>query len=103
MSHDYTACKRSLECLSGLGALGKINPGTGSHQELRCLSVERKLVLKITCDTWHRVYGVVLKSDTISWIQSDQQDQMSSGNHEYRWSFDGGHSNCTESLLLSLR
>ncbi|GFW47989.1 hypothetical protein TNCV_2401761 [Trichonephila clavipes] len=32
MSYDYTVCKRSLECLFGLGTLSKIkNPSTGLH------------------------------------------------------------------------
>ncbi|GFW17571.1 transposable element Tcb1 transposase [Trichonephila clavipes] len=34
MSYDYTACKRSLECLFGLSALGKIkNPIADSHRQ----------------------------------------------------------------------
>ncbi|GFV21866.1 hypothetical protein TNCV_4525531 [Trichonephila clavipes] len=34
MSYDYTACKRSLECLFGLGALGKIKkPSAVSHRQ----------------------------------------------------------------------
>ncbi|GFY35111.1 hypothetical protein TNCV_5044861 [Trichonephila clavipes] len=68
MSYDYTACKRSLECLFGLGALDKIkNPSTGSHrQELRCLP----LGVKITYSNWYLLYDATLKSDTSFWGMS---------------------------------
>ncbi|GFV96853.1 hypothetical protein TNCV_4350661 [Trichonephila clavipes] len=32
MSYDYTACKRSLECLAWV-LLAKLNPTTGSHRQ----------------------------------------------------------------------
>ncbi|GFS90983.1 hypothetical protein TNCV_2119831 [Trichonephila clavipes] len=54
MLYDYTAFKRSLECLFGLGALGKINPSTGSHhQELMCHPLGMKLDVKTTCGDWY--------------------------------------------------
>ncbi|GFY24224.1 hypothetical protein TNCV_1012751 [Trichonephila clavipes] len=54
MSYDYTACKRSLECLFGLGALGKINSKYRfTSSKLRCLPLGRKLVVKTTCSDWY--------------------------------------------------
>ncbi|GFS88170.1 hypothetical protein TNCV_765221 [Trichonephila clavipes] len=32
MSYDYTACKRSLECLIGNILWTKLNPSTGLHR-----------------------------------------------------------------------
>ncbi|GFV98397.1 hypothetical protein TNCV_623561 [Trichonephila clavipes] len=54
MSYDYTACKRSLECLFGLGALGKIESYYRfASLELRCLPLGGKLCVKITCGDWY--------------------------------------------------
>ncbi|GFU24508.1 hypothetical protein TNCV_2264671 [Trichonephila clavipes] len=54
MSYDYTACKRSLEYLFGLEALGKIKSWYKfASLELRCLPLGRKLGVKITCGNWY--------------------------------------------------
>ncbi|GFW68834.1 hypothetical protein TNCV_3640471 [Trichonephila clavipes] len=53
--HDYAACKRSLQCQFGLGALGKIEflNANFASSELRCLPLWRKLNVKITCGDWY--------------------------------------------------
>ncbi|GFW70903.1 phosphatidylinositol-glycan biosynthesis class F protein [Trichonephila clavipes] len=54
MSYDYTPCKRSLECLFGLSVLGKMKSWYRfASSELRCLPLERKLGLKMTCGNWY--------------------------------------------------
>ncbi|GFS90094.1 hypothetical protein TNCV_507751 [Trichonephila clavipes] len=46
--------KRFLECLFRLGALGKIKSlSRFASSELRCLSLGRKLEVKITCGEWY--------------------------------------------------
>ncbi|GFX26619.1 hypothetical protein TNCV_4536301 [Trichonephila clavipes] len=59
MSHDYTACERSLECLFGLSALGKIKyqyrfalsraQVPPSEEETGCQNYLRQLVSPIWC------------------------------------------------------
>ncbi|GFU55031.1 hypothetical protein TNCV_425391 [Trichonephila clavipes] len=67
MSYDYTACKRSLECLFGLDALGKIESWYKfATSELRCFSLVRKLVVKITCGDWYPPIGHRTKEITAS-------------------------------------
>ncbi|GFU97534.1 hypothetical protein TNCV_4764411 [Trichonephila clavipes] len=51
MSHDYTASKSSLECMFGLGALGKIKSQNRSASK----SSWRKLDVKITCGDWYTI------------------------------------------------
>ncbi|GFU16809.1 hypothetical protein TNCV_923121 [Trichonephila clavipes] len=54
MSYDHTTCKRSQECLFGLGALGKINfEYRFASSELMCLPLGGKLGVKITCGDWY--------------------------------------------------
>ncbi|GFW11622.1 hypothetical protein TNCV_42571 [Trichonephila clavipes] len=58
MSYHYTACKRSLECLFGLDALGKIKSGYRfASSESRCLPLERKMGVKFTSGTWYPPIG----------------------------------------------
>ncbi|GFV65754.1 hypothetical protein TNCV_4153901 [Trichonephila clavipes] len=61
MLYDYTVCERSLECLFGLDALGKIKSWYKfTSSDLRCLPLGRKLPAAIGI----RPYGAALKSDT---------------------------------------
>ncbi|GFX28595.1 hypothetical protein TNCV_3336551 [Trichonephila clavipes] len=50
-------------------ALGKIKflSTNFALAELRCLPLEKKLDVKITCGNWYRLYVATLKSDTSSW------------------------------------
>ncbi|GFX71151.1 uncharacterized protein TNCV_3649161 [Trichonephila clavipes] len=56
MSYDYTACKKSLECLFGLGALGKIK------FFVRFRIVRAMVCVKIPCGNWYCLYGALLKN-----------------------------------------
>ncbi|GFU88063.1 hypothetical protein TNCV_1336321 [Trichonephila clavipes] len=52
MSYDNTICKRSLECLFGLGALGKAK-SQYRFTSSELLPLGRKLDIKITCGNWY--------------------------------------------------
>ncbi|GFW34800.1 kelch domain-containing protein 3 [Trichonephila clavipes] len=54
MSYDYIACRRSLECLFGLGALIQIKSlYRFLSSEFNCLPSREKLSIKITCGDWY--------------------------------------------------
>ncbi|GFT74025.1 hypothetical protein TNCV_3707611 [Trichonephila clavipes] len=60
MSYDYTACKRSLECLFGLGALGKIKSQYRFASSGACLW-RGNWALKLFAVTGIHLYGAALK------------------------------------------
>ncbi|GFU69331.1 hypothetical protein TNCV_3209951 [Trichonephila clavipes] len=61
ISYDYMACKRSLECMSGLVVPYKTDSCTGSHRQR---SGAYGMGVKITCDVSIYLYGATLKRDT---------------------------------------
>ncbi|GFV43084.1 hypothetical protein TNCV_5027741 [Trichonephila clavipes] len=84
MLHDYTACKRSLECLFGLGDLGKLNLSAGSLRQSSSASLlggdwvsELLAVIDI------RLYGAALKRDTSFWgkYQGSAMETLQSAAH----------------------
>ncbi|GFV61831.1 hypothetical protein TNCV_821921 [Trichonephila clavipes] len=64
---DYTACKKSLECLLGLGVLGE-NKSLYmlASAELRCLSVGRKLGFNLNCGASSHWCGVAVRRGGVS-------------------------------------
>ncbi|GFX07762.1 hypothetical protein TNCV_4160311 [Trichonephila clavipes] len=68
MSYHYTACKRSLECLLGWGALGNFKSSTASLRQSSSGSSQlpssgMKLGVKFTDGDWCPPYGAALKRD----------------------------------------
>ncbi|GFX83148.1 hypothetical protein TNCV_4987421 [Trichonephila clavipes] len=65
MPCDYMACERSLECLLGLGALGKFkNPITGSYRQSLGISLcGGNWAAKLIAAIGIRLYGAALKRD----------------------------------------
>ncbi|GFW82768.1 uncharacterized protein TNCV_3493381 [Trichonephila clavipes] len=109
MSYDYTARKRSLECLFGLSALDKIKSlYRFASSELRCLPLGRKLGVKLLAAIGIRTKKIPASEECtwsamLLWFNVSYSEKMGCGSPVVRVSDHGRHVMSSSPVPLKTR